>query len=144
VIFYIGSVFISASTLLPYHILVIKFYSKISRDIRNCDTALQRKSHLCIPVLGTARPQSQFQHSCVCERFMYSQNRSTYILEQNRQIDCGNWDHGRAIPFLGIFVSNYWYWFFAAWSTMSLIPMTDFSGIFLYGRMRGNQKTLSE
>ncbi len=30
--------------------------------------ALQRKSHLCIPVLGIARPQPQFTHSCVCER----------------------------------------------------------------------------
>jgi hypothetical protein len=28
----------------------------------------------------------QFPHSCVCERFMYSQNRSTYFLQQNRQI----------------------------------------------------------
>jgi NADPH:quinone reductase-like Zn-dependent oxidoreductase len=27
--------------------------------------------------------------------------------------ECGNWACGRAIPFLGIFVSNFWYWFFA-------------------------------
>jgi hypothetical protein len=27
--------------------------------------ALQQKSHLCIPFLGIARPQSQFQHSFV-------------------------------------------------------------------------------
>jgi hypothetical protein len=40
---------------------------------------LQGKSHLCIPFLGIARPQSQFPHSCVCERFMYSQDRSTYF-----------------------------------------------------------------
>jgi hypothetical protein len=26
-------------------------------------TILQRKSHLCIPFLGIARPQSQFSHS---------------------------------------------------------------------------------
>ncbi len=32
--------------------------------------ALQRKSHLCIPFLGIARPQPQFPHSCVCERFI--------------------------------------------------------------------------
>ncbi len=31
---------------------------------------LQRKSHLCIPFLGIARPQPQFQHSCVCEQFI--------------------------------------------------------------------------
>ncbi len=30
---------------------------------------LQRKSHLCIPRKEIARPQSQFQHLCVCERF---------------------------------------------------------------------------
>ncbi len=52
--------------------------------------SLQRKSHLCIPSLGIARPQSQFPYSCVCERFIYSQDRSTYFLQQNRQIDCGN------------------------------------------------------
>jgi hypothetical protein len=40
-------------------------------------TALQGKSHLRIPFLGIARPQSQFPHSphsCVCERFIYSQD----------------------------------------------------------------------
>ncbi len=61
---------------------------------------------------GIALPQSQFSHLCVCERFIYSQNRSTYFpnfhihvsvndlfiprigphifLQQNRQIDHGN------------------------------------------------------
>ncbi len=52
--------------------------------------ALQRKVHLHIPCLGIARPQSQFPHSCVCEQFIYSQDRSTYLLQQNRQMDCGN------------------------------------------------------
>ncbi len=40
---------------------------------------LQRKSHLGIPKKGIARPQSQFPHSCVCERFIYSQDQSTYF-----------------------------------------------------------------
>jgi hypothetical protein len=31
---------------------------------------LQRKSPLYIPFLGIARPQPQFQHSCVCEQFL--------------------------------------------------------------------------
>jgi hypothetical protein len=87
--------------------------------------ALQRKSHLCIPFLGIVRPQFQFPHSCVCDRFICSQDRSTYFLLQNRQItceninrsqthECGNWDCGHAIPFLGIFISkNFRYWFFA-------------------------------
>ncbi len=51
---------------------------------------LQRKSNLCIPFMGIARPQSQFPHSCVCERCIYSQDRSTYFLQQNRQTDHGN------------------------------------------------------
>ncbi len=56
-----------------------------------CYRALQRKSHLCIPFLGIARPQSQFPHSCVCERFIYSQDRPTYILPAaERQINRGN------------------------------------------------------
>ncbi len=39
----------------------------------------QRKSHSCIPRKGIVRPQSQFPQSCVCERFIYSQDRSTYF-----------------------------------------------------------------
>ncbi len=39
-----------------------------------------------------ARPQCQFLHSCVCEQFIYSQDRSTYSiwLQKNRQTDPGN------------------------------------------------------
>ncbi len=72
--------------------------------------ALQRQSHLCIPFLGIGRFQSQFPHSCFCEWFIYSEERSTYFLQQNKQIhnaweymnrsqthECGNWDCGRAI-----------------------------------------------
>jgi hypothetical protein len=40
---------------------------------------LQQESHLCIPRKGIAGPQSQFPHSCVCQRFIYSQYRSTYF-----------------------------------------------------------------
>ncbi len=63
--------------------------------------------------LEIAGPQPQFPHSCVCERFIYSQDRSTYFLLQKRQThrsqthECGNWDWGPDIPFLGIFVSNF-------------------------------------
>ncbi len=32
---------------------------------------LHRKSHLCIPFLGIARPPSQFPHLCVCELFIF-------------------------------------------------------------------------
>ncbi len=67
---------------------------------------LQRKSHLCIPFLGIARLQSQFPHSCVCERFrfIYSQDRSTYFpaaltgrlnwkyLNLSQIYECRNWE----------------------------------------------------
>jgi hypothetical protein len=42
------------------------------------------------PFLGIARPQPQFPHSCVCERFIYYQDRSTYFLQQKRQTHRGN------------------------------------------------------
>jgi hypothetical protein len=52
---------------------------------------LYQKSNLCIPGKGIERPQSQFLHSCVCERFIDSQNWSNYIwLQQNRQTDPRN------------------------------------------------------
>ncbi len=38
--------------------------------------ALQRKSHLCVPRKGISQPQSQFPHSCVYKRFIYSQDGS--------------------------------------------------------------------
>ena len=45
---------------------------------------LQRKSHLCIPFLGIALPQSQFPHSCVCER-------SWKYINLSQIYDCRNW-----------------------------------------------------
>ncbi len=44
-----------------------------------CMTALQRKSYWCIPGKGIVRLQSQFPHACVCERFINSQDLSTYV-----------------------------------------------------------------
>ncbi len=52
---------------------------------------LQEKSHLYIPFLGITRSQSQYPHLYVCERFIFSQDLSTYIsLQQNRQTNPGN------------------------------------------------------
>ncbi len=51
---------------------------------------MQRKYHFCIPFLGIMRPLSKFPHSWVCEQFIYSQDRSTYFLQQNRQLNRGN------------------------------------------------------
>ncbi len=64
-------------------------------------TALQRKSHLCIPFLGIARPQPQFQHSCVCELFIgiglhissaEMADRSWEYINRSQTHECGNWD----------------------------------------------------
>jgi hypothetical protein len=84
---------------------------------------LQRKSHLCISFLGIARHQPQFKHSFVCERFIQSQDRSTYFLQQNRRMweyinrsqthECGKWEWDPDIPFLKIFVSKFLYLVYA-------------------------------
>ncbi len=54
------------------------------------EPTLQRQFRLYIPFLGIARPQPQFPHSCVFGRFIYSQDQSTYFLQQNRQPHRGN------------------------------------------------------
>ncbi len=78
---------------------------------------LQGKSHLCILFLGIARPQSQLQHSCICERLIYSQDWSTYFpaAEQtdisSKQInlsqiyECRNWETEHYNSFSEITVS---------------------------------------
>ncbi len=43
-------------------------------------SALQGKSHLCIPFLGIARPQSQFPHSCACLCAIYIFSGSVHIV----------------------------------------------------------------
>jgi hypothetical protein len=76
-----------------------------------------RKFETNIPRKGIALPQSQFQHSCVGERFIYSHHQSAYsaagkyvdrsweYINHSQTQECGNWDRGRVIPFLGI---HYW------------------------------------
>ncbi len=74
---------------------------------------------------GIERLQSQFPHWCVCERYIPRIGPPTF-LQQNRQAECediyincslthecGNWDWGHTIPFLGKFVSNFRYYVFA-------------------------------
>ncbi len=105
-------------------------------------SALQRKSHLCTPRKWLLRPpQSPFPHSCVCERFIYSQDRYTYFpaaeqadgsweyLNRPQTHNCWNWDTGRAIPFLVIFISNLRYCVFAVcYSHLSVsYPITHLS-----------------
>ncbi len=47
-------------------------------------------------------------HIYVCERLIY-----LMIVNRSQTHECGNRDCGREIPFLGIFVSKFRYWFFA-------------------------------
>ncbi len=63
-----------------------------------------RKFESNIPRKGIARQQSQFPHSCVCERFLYSHIRSAYssagkyvdrsweYINRSHTHESGNWD----------------------------------------------------
>ncbi len=132
---YINSISTRASNLaLCYNILHGKFLTEYRMSWRPVAITLQ--SRLYIPFLGIARPQSQFLHSCVCERFIHSQDRSTlhifppaetaapsweYIIRSQTH-ECGNWDWSPDIPFLGIFASNFWHFFFAVYQLLLLLP----------------------
>ena len=76
---------------------------------------MQRKSNYVFPEKGIAQPQSQFPHSCVCEQFIFSQDRPHIFLQKNSQTDRGYTvahshmnveigNRGHAIPILEIFV----------------------------------------
>jgi hypothetical protein len=62
-------------------ILLLFEYAKLFIALQNypakCIT-LYKKSFLCIPRNETAQPRSQFLHTCICERFIYSQDWSAY------------------------------------------------------------------
>jgi hypothetical protein len=63
-----------------------------------------RKFEKNIPRKEIARGQSQFPHSCVCERFIYSQDWSAFsaagkyvdrfweYINRSQTHECGNWD----------------------------------------------------
>jgi len=50
----------------------------------------------------TAWPRSQFLRSCISERFIYSHDRSTNAIQQNRRTDCeyGNTSYINRSPIL--------------------------------------------
>jgi hypothetical protein len=82
---------------------------------REKDGALQRKSQLCIPFLRIARPQSQFPHSCVCERitvFYILRIGSHIFQQQNRQIESGNIEiaHSYVNVEIGIVAAQFLFW----------------------------------
>jgi len=45
----------------------------------------------------------KFPQSCVCKRFIHSHHR----INHSQIHECGNWDWGRAIPFLGTHKGNF-------------------------------------
>ncbi len=100
-----------------------------------------RKFETYIPRNESAPPQSQFIHSCVCERFIYSHDRSAHsaagkyvgrsweYINHSQIHECGNWDWGCAVSYLlfhiflgGIFLI---YLFFILNSTLLHLPPSD-------------------
>jgi hypothetical protein len=61
----------------------------MARKVIYAANALYRKFETNIPRNETAQTRSKFLHSCVCERFMFSHNRSASAVHQNRRIIVG-------------------------------------------------------
>ena len=58
---------------------------------RSCTAKTKcRKFETNIPRKGISGPQSQFPHSCVCERIIYSHDGSAFSAEGNMWTDPGN------------------------------------------------------
>jgi hypothetical protein len=68
---------------------------------------LSPNSHIHVSVSDLYIPRIGPHISCS------RKGRSIMGLYKSLTDTCGNWDFGRAMPFLGIFVSNFRYWFFA-------------------------------
>ncbi len=66
--------------------------------------------HVSLSNLYISRIGPQISCSRKADRWWEYINRS-------QTHECGNWDWGRAIPFLGIYVSSFRYWLFAVQST---------------------------
>ncbi len=106
-------------------------------------STLQTRSDLWIPRNETARPSSQFLHSCICERSVHLLFCSkvggpivgiykslTDILMQEL-----GWERSRAVLFLGIFVSNFRYSVFAVPSGHQLFLCNRMDWLLLYSRV---------
>jgi hypothetical protein len=73
-------VVLKSSSLLDRIRMAMTLPEKIRLKNSNCCTAKiqYRKFKTNIPRKGNAQPQSQFPHSCVCEGYIFSHNRSAY------------------------------------------------------------------
>ncbi len=78
-----------------------------------------RKFETNNPRKGISGSQSQFPHSCVCERIIYSHDGSAFsaggnmwtdpgniCINRSQTHECGNWGWGSAIPRKGIYSIN--------------------------------------
>ncbi len=95
-----GQTLLYDSTELDVHCLVTGSYYTAKTQYRKFETNIPRK--------GTARLQSQILHSCFCERFIYSPDRSTYSAagkqmdrtweyiygDRSQPYECENWAEG--------------------------------------------------
>jgi hypothetical protein len=90
----------------------------------NVPYTLQRKSHvfLFLELCGLSHNfhihvfVSDLYISSICPHIFCSRTARSIVgiyKSHTQTRECGNWDCGRAIPFLRIFVSNFQYWFFA-------------------------------
>ncbi len=93
-----------------------------------CWSALQRNSDLCFPRKELRGLSPNFHiHVSVSDLHIYSHDWSTYFpaaeyadrsweyINRSQKHECRNWDCGRAVPFLEIYISNFWYSIFALW-----------------------------
>ncbi len=99
-----------------------RFENKSKTKICN-ETINEGKFETNIPRNETERTRSEFLHSCICEWFIYSHDRSAYFAVLRLRTDRGliliaprymNLKIGNeAVSFLGIFVANFRYKAFA-------------------------------
>ncbi len=99
------------SKLTSYHSFILLYHTAKTK----C-----RKFETNIPRKGIWGPQSQFPHSCICERIIYSHDGSAFsaggnmwkvdrsweYINRSQTHECGNWGWGRAIPRKGIYNRN--------------------------------------
>ncbi len=85
--------------LLPFlqRIFSLKWKGKQNREWKKeaCKkSVLYKNFDLCFPRNETAWPRSQFLHSCICEQFIYSQDRSAnFAAANNKAAKFHFWEH---------------------------------------------------
>jgi hypothetical protein len=86
-------------------------------------------NHSCVLRKGIGLPQSKFPHSCDWAIYVFPRSvhlvscsrigrpiRGIPYINRSQKHECRSWDCSRAVPFLGIFVSNFRYCVFAVFT----------------------------